>query len=97
MKALTNSLLISSFALGGIAQASQCPGTNVIEDPPVFEWSGNEGTLEIGEASFVIGGETLTTRAYRQEGGEFSIPGPTMYMSPGQTYVLTLKNTLPFE
>jgi len=63
----------------------------------VFQWSGNEGTLEIGEASFVIGGETLTTRAYRQEGGEFSIPGPTIYMSPGQTYVLTLKNTLPFE
>ena len=97
MKTLTNILLISMFISGGIAQASQCPSTNVIEDPPVFQWSGNEGTLEIGEASFVIGGETLTTRAFRQEGGEFSIPGPTMYMSPGQTYVLTLKNSLPFE
>ena len=96
MKALTNLLLVSMFVSGGIAQASQCPSTNVIEDPPVFQWSGNEGTLEIGEASFVIGGETLTTRAYRQEGGQFSIPGPTMYMSPGQNYVLTLKNTLPF-
>ncbi len=97
MKALTKILLISMFLTGGIAQASQCPGTNVIEDPPVFQWSGNEGTLEIGEASFVIGGETLTTRAFRQEGGQFSIPGPTMYMSPGQTYVLTFKNSLPFE
>ncbi len=84
------------FVLTGSAQASQCPNTNVIEDPPVFQWSGNEGTLEIGEASFVIGGETLTTRAYRQAGGQFSIPGPTMYMSPGQTYVLTLKNALPY-
>ena len=89
MKTFTNILLISMFVSGGIAQASQCPGTNVIEDPPVFQWSGNEGTLEIGEASFVIGGETLTTRAYRQAGGEFSIPGPTIYMSPGETYVLT--------
>ena len=62
----------------------------------MFQWSGYEGTLELGEASVTIGGETLTTRAYRQEDGEFSIPGPTMYMSPGQTYVLTLKNTLPF-
>ena len=97
MKSLRNILLISMFISGGLAEASQCPGTNVIEDPPVFQWSGNEGTLEIGEASFVIGGETLTTRAYRQAGGEFSIPGPTMYMSPGQSYVLTFKNTLPFE
>ncbi len=89
--AVTTLFLVSSV------QASQCPSTNVIEDPPVFQWSGNEGTLEIGEASFVIGGETLTTRAYRQAGGEYTIPGPTMYMSPGQTYVLTLKNNLPFE
>ena len=96
MKILTSISVIMVLALAGGAQASVCPGTNVIEDPPVFQWVGNEGTLEIGEASFVIGGETLTTRAYRQEGGQFSIPGPTMYMSPGQTYVLTFKNTLPF-
>ena len=89
--------VILIFFVGNV-QASVCPTTNVIEDPARFVWdSNNEGTLEIGEASFFIGGETLTTRAYRQEGGEYSIPGPTMYMSPGQTYVLTLKNALPFE
>ncbi len=89
--------VILIFFVGNV-QASVCPTTNVIEDPARFVWdSNNEGTLEIGEASFFIGGETLTTRAYRQEGGEYSIPGPTMYMSPGQTYVLTLKNTLPYE
>ena len=85
------------FPFAGGAQATTCPSTNVIEDPPVFQWSGNEGTLEIGEATVDIGDETLTTRAFRQEGGQFSIPGPTMYMTPGQTYVLTFKNSLPFE
>ena len=45
----------------------------------------------------MIGGETLTTRAYRQEGGTYSIPGPTIYMTPGQTYGLTFKNTLPYD
>ena len=87
--------LLLMFSVSSV-QASVCPTNNVIEDPPVFQWAGNEGTIEIGQASFVIGGETLTTRAFRQEGGEFSIPGPTMYMTPGQTYVLTYKNTLPY-
>jgi FtsP/CotA-like multicopper oxidase with cupredoxin domain len=98
MKVLTSLLVVSLFVLSGFAQASVCPGTNVIEDPAEFQWTNNEGTLEIGEASFVIGGETLTTRAYKQEGENFSfsIPGPTMRMTPGQTYVLTFKNTLPF-
>jgi FtsP/CotA-like multicopper oxidase with cupredoxin domain len=84
----------------GVAQAGICPSTNVIQDPSTFQWTNEgsyfSGTLEIGEASFTIGGDTLTTRAYRQEGGNFSIPGPTMYMTPGQTYVLTFKNTLPY-
>jgi hypothetical protein len=43
----------------------------------------------------VNNGDTLTTRAYGQ-GGNFSIPGPTIRMTPGQTYVLTFKNTLPY-
>jgi FtsP/CotA-like multicopper oxidase with cupredoxin domain len=54
------------------------------------------GTLEIGEATFAIGADTITTRAYGQN-GNFSIPGPTMRMDPGQTYVVTFKNLLPFE
>ncbi len=85
----------------GVAQASVCPTTNVIQDPPAFQWTNAgaywSGTLEIGEANLVIGADTLTTRAYRQAGGSFSIPGPTISMSPGETYVLTFKNLLAYE
>jgi FtsP/CotA-like multicopper oxidase with cupredoxin domain len=82
--------------------------TGDIADPPQFQWtfhpvSGSNpepyysGTLEIGEANFTIGGESLTTRAYRQAGGTFSIPGPTITMVPGNKYVLRFHNTLPYE
>ena len=85
----------------GVAHAGVCPTTNVIEDPPAFVWTPESGywsgTLEIGAATLTIGSDTLTTRAYRQEGGSFSIPGPTITMTPGQTYVLTFKNLLPWE
>lgn len=85
----------------GVGQAGVCPSTNVILDPPVFQWADQggywSGTLEIGAATLMIGSDTLTTRAYRQAGGSFSIPGPTIAMAPGQTYVLTFKNTLPYE
>ncbi len=91
-------LVISPVAVG---QASVCPSTNVIQDPPAFQWVNEggywSGTLEIGAADLVIGSDTLTTRAYRQAGGTFSIPGPTMTMTPGDTYVLTFKNLLPWE
>lgn len=90
-------LLIPQFA----ALASVCPTTNLIQNPPTFQWTNEgaywSGTLEIGEASFVIGSDTLTTRAYRQEGGNFSIPGPTISVTPGETYVLTFKNLLPYQ
>lgn len=56
-----------------------CPATNVITDPPQFQWTYHaasatnptpyySGTLEMGEATFQIGSNTLTTRAYRQAG-----------------------------
>jgi FtsP/CotA-like multicopper oxidase with cupredoxin domain len=51
----------------------------------------------MGEASFTINGETLTTRAYRQEGGSYSIPGPTIIMERGKKYVLRFRNTLPYQ
>jgi FtsP/CotA-like multicopper oxidase with cupredoxin domain len=100
-------LLMIGFA--GSAQAGTCPGSNVIVDPPEFRWTDSggywSGTLEIGEETFIDigpGNDTLTTRAYgqKQEGGEdvqFSIPGPTIRMTPGETYVLTFKNSLPYE
>lgn len=79
-----------------------------IVDPPQFEWTyhpataGNpeayySGVIEIGEANFSIGGETFVTRAYRQAGGGYTIPGPTLTMEPGQTYVVRFHNTLPYE
>jgi FtsP/CotA-like multicopper oxidase with cupredoxin domain len=74
-----------------------------VANPVLFQWDYNSagdfyyGTLEMGEAVFTINGESLTTRAYRQEGGQYSIPGPTMVMDPGKKYVLSFKNTLPYE
>jgi FtsP/CotA-like multicopper oxidase with cupredoxin domain len=97
-------LVQSSYAEPALAAT-----TNDILDPEPFVWtyvSSPEphyvephyvGVLEYGEATFTINGETLTTRAYRQEGGEFSIPGPTLNMVPGNKYVLRFRNLLPFE
>jgi FtsP/CotA-like multicopper oxidase with cupredoxin domain len=90
------------------ATLTVCPSTNVIVDPPQFQWTYHpasptnpapyySGTLEIGEATFDIGGQTLTTRAYRQAGTSYTIPGPTITMSPGNKYVLRFHNTLPYQ
>lgn len=75
-----------------------------IHDPASFVWtyvSSPEphyvGVMEYGEATFSINGQTLTTRAYRQQGGEYSIPGPTLNMVPGNKYVLRFRNLLPYE
>ena len=98
--------LLSCIAIN--SYATECPSTNVVIDPYEFKWvhhpvseSNSEayysGTLEMGEASFVIDGETLTTRAYRQEGQEYAIPGPTIIMEPGNKYVLRFKNTLDYQ
>jgi FtsP/CotA-like multicopper oxidase with cupredoxin domain len=83
---------------------SACPGSNVVVDPPELQWTFHDGpephhsaVLEYGEATFDIGGETLTTRAYRQAGGAYSIPGPTMTMVPGNTYVVRFRNRLPYQ
>ena len=100
MKTFTAVSVVSMLVVAGVAHAGECPTTNIIQDPPAFQWTNAgdywSGTLEIGQATFEIGGETLTTRAYGQ-GGDFRIPGPTMTMVPGQTYVLTFKNSLPYE
>lgn len=99
---LSLSLLLSLLLISpGVARASVCPATNLIQDPAAFQWtdqgSYRSGTLQIGEASLVIGSDTLTTRAYRQAGGSFSVPGPTIHMTPGETYVLTFENLLAYE
>ena len=102
MRRLTFFLAAAMLGFAGGAQASPCPTSNVIQDPPAFHWQYNaaldywSGTLEIGEATLTVGADTLTTRAYRQAGGSFSIPGPTMKMTPGQRYVLTFKNLLEY-
>ena len=88
------------------ATLTACPSTNVVQDPPQFQWTLHaasptnplpyySGVLEYGQATFTINGETLTTRAYRQAGGTYTLPGPTIRMSPGNKYVLRFHNTLP--
>lgn len=87
-----------------LAPGAQCNGSGGITDPLPFNWipvSDPEphyvGTMEIAEATLVIGGETITTRVYRQEGGCDGIPGPTITMVPGNKYVLKFRNRLPYE
>ena len=86
---------------------AQCPTTNVVENPQEFQWTHHpvsannpqayySGVMEVGEETFNINGETLTTRAYRQQGGNYSIPAPTIRVVPGNKYVLRLQNTLPY-
>ena len=86
----------------------QCPNNNIVENPQEFIWTFHpvtannpeayySGVMEAGEATFTINGETLTTRAYRQQGGSYSIPGPTMKVVPGNKYILSFHNTLPYE
>ena len=88
------------------AYAQDC-GTNTVTNPDTFIWEDKGthffGVLQMGEATFDINGETLTTRAYRQArklngtDGEYSIPGPTIVMEPGKKYVLRFENTLPYQ
>jgi FtsP/CotA-like multicopper oxidase with cupredoxin domain len=86
----------------------QCPTNNLVENPEEFIWTPHpvspnnpeeyySGVMEVGEATFTINGETLTTRAYRQQGGAYSIPGPTIKVVPGNKYILRFHNTLPYE
>ena len=105
-------LIFAILALGLVPAptlAQPCSGTNEIVDPAPFVWkfvkaSGAKGsrdhwvgTMEIAEATLLVGGETITTRVYRQEGECSSIPGPTITMAPGNTYVLKFRNKLPYE
>jgi FtsP/CotA-like multicopper oxidase with cupredoxin domain len=104
----TASLAFLLFTFDANAQIAECSGADVITDPAPFVWtyhpaSANNpepyysGTMEISEATFQIGGETLTTRAYGQAGQAPSIPGPTMQVLPGEKYVLKFHNKLPYE
>lgn len=101
-------VIVSVISIAFISQptvATSEPTTNEIVNPASFVWtyvSSPEphyvGVLEYGEATFTLNnGQTLTTRAYRQEGGTYSIPGPTLNMVPGNKYVLRFRNLLPYE
>ncbi len=98
----TLALVVLGFVLlPSTSSAQACNPGNEIVDPVAFQWTdaGDHfvGVLEYGEATFTIDGETLTTRAYRQENGCYSIPGPTLNMAPGNKYVLRFRNLLPNE
>jgi FtsP/CotA-like multicopper oxidase with cupredoxin domain len=75
---------------------------NLVENPPTFVWQQDSGydtgTLIMDKVDLTLNnGETLTTRAYAQEGQQPSIPGPTLVMKRGQKYVMSFKNLLPHE
>jgi FtsP/CotA-like multicopper oxidase with cupredoxin domain len=101
-------LMILALVVISASVKGQCPGTDVIQDPEEFIWtyhpadSNNpeayySGIMEVGEVTVTFNnGETLTTRAYRQQGGSYSVPGPTIRVVPGNKYVLSLHNTLPY-
>lgn len=96
------------FILFSYNVQGQCP-TNLVEDPQQFQWTFHpvsatnpepyySGVMEVGETTLTMNnGETFTTRAYRQEGTDYSVPGPTINVVPGNKYILSLHNTLPFE
>ncbi len=92
---------LTLLSIAPLSFASTCPTDNVVVNPEDFVWTDMEdhyyGVLEIGEGTFTIGSDTITTRAYRQAGGSFSIPGPTIVMAPGNKYVLSFHNRLPYE
>ena len=102
-------LILGIFLSQSFIINAQCSGSFIIEDPEDFQWtyhpvSGTNpeayysGTMEVGDTTFTFSnGETLTTRAYKQKGLAYSIPGPTLRMAPGNKYVLSLHNLLPYE
>ena len=97
------------FILFSFNVQAQCPTTNLVENPGQFQWTFHpasatnsepyySGVMEVGETTLIMNnGETFTTRAYRQEGTSYSVPGPTINVVPGNKYILSLHNTLPFE
>ena len=99
---LLSILLLYLFCSNVLGQ--NVPTENLVENLEEFVWTyvndpepHYTGVMEVGEATFTINGETFTTRAYRQDGGSYSIPGPTMKVMPGNKYVLSFHNTLPYE
>ncbi len=101
--------VLGVFLSQSFISLSQCTGNFIIEDPEDFHWTYHpvsatnpeayySGTMEVGDTTFTFNnGETLTTRAYKQKGYAYSIPGPTLRMTPGNKYVLSLHNLLPYE
>ncbi|MBE9525563.1 MAG: multicopper oxidase domain-containing protein, partial [Proteobacteria bacterium] len=99
-------LLLLMLVVPIFANATSCPtvGNNLIEDAPLFQWTYDEagdyysGTLIMDEVTLTLNnGETLTTRAYAQDGQTPSVPGPTIVMEPDHKYVLKFENRLPYE
>ena len=106
MKSIFAASLLLAVGFPSWAIAQTC--NNEIVDPAPFSWDTKTdvygktyftGTMEIARVeNLSVGGETITTRVYRQGGQEGgTIPGPTLFMQPGQKYVLKFHNTLPFE
>lgn len=107
MKIIRKTIIIGlMMGYAAVSLGSACPSTNVVSDPQMFLWTHHpvtasnpeayySGTMEIGATTIDVDGVPVTTRAYRQAGTQYTIPGPTMGMKPGNKYVLSFKNTLP--
>jgi len=104
MNYLIRTIALAMLFFPAFSFAAQCTGGSLITNPAPFIWTyvadpeaHYVGTMEIDEAELVIGGETITTRVYRQKDGCDSIPGPTITMVPGNKYVLQFRNLLTYE
>jgi hypothetical protein len=67
--------------------------------PPSMEFNETfySGTIVFGDSTFMVGGESFTTRAFGQAGSPLSIPGPTLRFEAGSKYVLSFHNLLNYE
>jgi len=95
-------LLVALFP--AISFGQTCSNANTIVDPEQFVWTEvglaadhHFGVMEIAAETITVGNDTIDTRIYRQAGGSNSIPGPTLVMHPGEKYVLSFHNLLPYE
>ena len=75
MTIFTKAIVLAVLFFPAVSFANLCSGTDEIIDPEQFSWSdagGGEphftGTMEIAEATLLVGVDSITTRVYRQAG-----------------------------
>jgi FtsP/CotA-like multicopper oxidase with cupredoxin domain len=106
MKFISGLFVVFSALFPTVTFGQICSNADTIVDPEQFDWEqkigiGSDshyvGMMEIAEETISVGNDNITTRIYRQSGGNSNIPGPTLVMKPGEKYVLRFGNLLPYE